>query len=312
MNLHRLRTAPPPWLARALEAFEAGFTYPLGPERTFRISHGDDYPRFFRAIGAAGCVVAEDGGRVLGCLAFAVRRLALPSGEDRPTAYLADLKIAPEARGGLMLRRLIRQIEDEVRAIGSAFGVVMGGSRVTPANYTGRAGVPAFSEVARIAVLRISAHPPPAHAPAPCQANEESLASVYRRLSLGRFACPGGNPLERSRSAPVDLVFPDACGRLEDTRQAKRLIADDGEELLSAHLSHFACANPRAGARLIETALTRAAARGFPALFAAVPEGDAPGLCERLAGREVVVAPASVFAAGLAGGAEWNINTAEI
>ena len=46
----------------ALARFEEQFTYPLGPGRTLRISHGDDYPRFFRAIGDAACFVAERSG----------------------------------------------------------------------------------------------------------------------------------------------------------------------------------------------------------------------------------------------------------
>ena len=66
MNLHHLSGPPTPELARALATFEEQFTYPLGPDRWFRISHGDDYPRFFRAIGEAACFVAERDGRVVG------------------------------------------------------------------------------------------------------------------------------------------------------------------------------------------------------------------------------------------------------
>src|SRR5262249_11759480 len=35
-----------------------------------------------------------------------------------------------------------------------------------------------------------------------------------------------------------------ACGLFEDTRRGKRLIADDGSQLISAHLSYFAFATP--------------------------------------------------------------------
>src|SRR5207248_147124 len=45
MTVYALRDRPPPALALALTAFEHQFTYPLGPGRTFRLSHGDDYPR---------------------------------------------------------------------------------------------------------------------------------------------------------------------------------------------------------------------------------------------------------------------------
>ena len=64
MIVHELHGPPAPELARALAEFEAGFTYPLGPGRTFHICHGDDYPCFFRAMGEAACFVAEQKGRV--------------------------------------------------------------------------------------------------------------------------------------------------------------------------------------------------------------------------------------------------------
>ena len=50
MTVRNLTQAPDPDLAWALEDFERQFTYPLGAGHHFRISHGADYPRFFRAI----------------------------------------------------------------------------------------------------------------------------------------------------------------------------------------------------------------------------------------------------------------------
>src|SRR6516162_3463154 len=100
MNVHRLSTSPPPELARALDRFERQFIYPLGPGRSFRISHGEDYPRFFRAMGEAACFVAEREGRVVGVIGAALRRLRLPTGTELPAAYLGDLKIDPASRGG--------------------------------------------------------------------------------------------------------------------------------------------------------------------------------------------------------------------
>jgi hypothetical protein len=102
-----------------------------------------------------------------------------------------------------------------------------------------------------------------------------------------------------------------ACGRLEDTFRAKRLIADDGSEMRSAHLSSFACQDTRAGIELLHVAQRRTASLGLPALFVAIAAPDAPAFCEALEGRGVVVAPATVFGAGLPAGL-WNINTAEI
>ena len=53
MIVQRIHSPPDPELADALSAFEQHFRYPLGRTRTFRISHGPDYPRFFRAMGKA-------------------------------------------------------------------------------------------------------------------------------------------------------------------------------------------------------------------------------------------------------------------
>jgi hypothetical protein len=113
---------------------------------------------------------------------------------------------------------------------------------------------------------------------------------------------------------PLWLMEPGgrACGRLEDTRRAKRLIADDGVEMRSAHLSCFAYENPGAGVELVGVALGHAARRGLPALFVSVASPEAGDFCRLLEGRGAVLAPATVYGAGLEPGPAWNINTAEI
>ncbi len=76
MKIHRLEAPAPGALAAALETFERQFVYPLGPGRSFRISHGRDYARFFRAIGlerGVSFVAEEDTGEVLGTLGVALR-----------------------------------------------------------------------------------------------------------------------------------------------------------------------------------------------------------------------------------------------
>jgi hypothetical protein len=316
MIVHQLRGPPPVELAEALTVFETQFTYPLGPGRSFRISHGDDYPRFFRAIGEAACFVAERQGRVLGTLGAAVRPLVLPDGSERGVVYLGDLKIAPSARGGRTLPRLARAAQDWVgNRADAAFAVVMDGTSATPERYTGRLGIAAFREVGKILVLRLLTATERADAderfpaaPAP------AVEACYRRLSLGRYAGRGGNPVERSEMGPIWLMHPDgsACGRLEDTRRAKRLIEDDGTEMRAAHLSAFAYANVQTGAELIREALRRAAALAFPALFVAVPALEAESMRRTLEGIDIVLAPATVFAAGLQPFSFWHLNTAEI
>ena len=112
---------------------------------------------------------------------------------------------------------------------------------------------------------------------------------------------------------PVWLMNPDgsACGMLEDTRRAKRLISDDGCEMLSAHFSYFAYRDVAAGSRLIGAAIDQALHLGFPAMFVSVAETDATELGAALSQFAVHPAPATVYGTGLEPGF-WNINTAEI
>ena len=111
MRLYQLPGPPSPALARALEEFESPFTYPLGPGKFFHITHGEDYTLFFRALGDSACFVAERQGRVVGALGTAVRQLWMPDGDERGVAYLGDLKIAPDARSGMVLLRLAQAAE---------------------------------------------------------------------------------------------------------------------------------------------------------------------------------------------------------
>jgi hypothetical protein len=314
MNVHPLAASTPPELALALGRFEEQFRYPLGPGRSFRIEHGEDYPRFFRAMGEGACFVAEAEGSILGVIGAALRRLALPGGDERPVLYLGDLKIAPPARASRALLRLAGAVRQWVGTRAeAAFAVVMDGTTATPIHYTGRVGLPQFFELGKVINLRL----PTSGAAAELEdwvTNEELGGDCYRRLCAGRYACPGGHPAERSETEPLWLMEPEgrACGRLEDTRRAKRLIADDGVEMLSAHLSCFAYQDPSAGIKLLRVALGHAARRGLPALFVAVAAPDAADFCRPLEGTAVVLAPATVYGTGLEAGPLWNINTAEI
>jgi hypothetical protein len=315
MTVHPLRASASPELARGLDRFEVQFRYPLGPGRFFRIVHGEDYPRFFRAMGEGACFVAEREGRVLGVIGAALRRLALPSGEERTVVYLGDLKIDPTARSGRTLPRLAGAVRQWVGARAeAAFSVVMDGTSVTPTRYTGRLGIPLFAELGKIMVLRLPTSGIQADLGEDWMTTEEGGSACYLRLSVGRYASPGGNPAERSEMEPLWLMEPNgqACGRLEDTRRAKRLIDDDGVEMRSAHLSCFAYQNLRAGVKLLRSALRHAAGRGLPALFVAVAAPEAENFSQPLEGMGVVLAPATIYGSGLEPGPIWNINTAEI
>lgn len=315
MKVYPLNGPPPTSLASALAEFESPFSYPLGPDRTFHISHGEDYSLFFRAQGNGMCFVAEHQNRILGVLGTAIRRIWMPNGRERLVGYLGDLKIAAEARGGLVLGRLARAADAWLRPkVDAAYGVGMDGTGLTPQAYTNRAGIPAFGEVGRLGVLRVSSDggAPPARADCFLTTSEAGL-SCYQQLSRGRYSCPVEQASARSQMAPVWLRHPEglACGLLEDTRRAKRLMISDGSELLSAHLSCFAYCSVAAGAELIGEALRRAIALDLPGLFLAVPADEAASLCASLAGCKILPAPATVYGSGLEKG-DWNINTSEI
>ncbi|HXJ59615.1 MAG TPA: N-acetyltransferase [Verrucomicrobiae bacterium] len=314
MKIHQVSGPPSSALALALAQFEMPFTYPLGPGKFFRISHGEDYSLFFRAQGNGCCFIAEREGQVVGTLGAAIRQLWMPNGTERIVAYVGDLKIAASARSGTVLVRLARAAEAWMRPkVEAGFGVVMGGTTMTPEAYTGRGGIPGFQDLGRVVIFRISGsagvEPESGH----FLTDREAGLACYRHLSLGRYACPTVEAERRSQITPVWLMNSDgsACGMLEDTRKAKRLITGEGSELLSAHLSCFACSAIAAGAELIGVALRRAVRSGFPALFVSVAEPDAQELRAALHDFEVLPAPAIVYGTGLAAGV-WNINTSEI
>lgn len=307
MIVRAVTAAPPQDLAAALARFEEQFTYPLGPGRSFRISHGDDYPRFFRAVGDAACFVAERDGEILGVLGLAVVPLRTPE-RMRTALYLGDLKVAPAARSGTVLHRLASASREWWSRADCAFAVVMDGTRVTPDAYTGRLGIPAFREVAKVAILRLSATADDPARVAAWRAGSAAGPAVFADLAAGHVRTDGGNPAERSEVPAAWLVAPDgsACGRLEDTRRAKRLITDTGVEMVSAHLACVGYRGPADLAELLRVARAAAGTAGFPAVFAAVPPDHAT-----LGGADAV-APATVFATGIEPGPLWAVNTAEV
>lgn len=320
MTVLRLEGPPDPELARQLTEFEAVFTYPLGPSSSFRISHGDDYARFFRSMGRAACFVARRNDIVLGVLACVLRTVHMPGGGASEIAYLADLKIAPEARGSRTLHRLAMAAHDWARPFTNrAFAVVMGGTSRTPDRYTGRAGIPRFQAACEIAVLRIPSDLPGNDASKYRVVDQPAGEAALARLGTACHRVSAGDPAGRSLRSPEWLCLDDgaAVGRLEDTRRAKRLFETGGEEILSAHLAAFAFADPASGAELLGAACRRIRAEGLPALFTAVAPADVAPLIGHLTGGPleasgIIVAPATVYASGPGTGAPWLVNTSEI
>lgn len=322
MRVLTLTTEPPPELAAALDRFERQFQYPLGPGRSFRVSHGARYLPFFRAMGEARILVATQEADVFGTLAIVTRRLTMLPGQDsttpeHPVHYLCDLKIAPGARGGAVLARLFEQAGEIVRNSGShaCYAVVMQGTGRLPVEYTGRLGVPRFREAGRIVVLRLT---PIASVHFDRESlrlgTERDLESISRPLSAPGVAVDGGAAELRSRMQPIPCTDAagTACGVIEDTLLGKRLLAGEADELISAHLTDFRWRTGEAGGRFLESAAFYARDLGYPALFVAVPENRLGDLRPYLMRVESVEAPAVVYGHQVPAGREWCINTAEI
>jgi hypothetical protein len=314
MKVRLLDAAPDAALALALAQFERRFTYPLGESTAFRISHGEDYSRFYRAMGESTVVIAERDGDVLGTLAGAVRPLRSPDGGSLKVLYVGDLKVIPGLEAGIVLVRLAAALMAwATPRVSAAFGVAMDGTRKTPPRYTGRLGIPAFTELGRIVVLRLVCEPGSERNRQRSCTEAEGLG-IFHALTRGDFAPMGACALERSTIDPqwMCLESGSACGMLEDTGKAKRLFEVGGSELRSAHLSYFAFGQPQDGARLLWHATRQAAVFEYPALFCAVPAQRAQSLIDALGSAACTLAPATVYGAGMANDRAWHLNTSEI
>ncbi len=313
MKLHRFTDEVPAATGRALAEFEREFSYPLGPSERFRISHGEDYLPFFRAIGEPVIVAMENAGKIMGGIVRVRRRLELRHGagaEELVAHYLCDLKVAAAARGTAVLARLIGETKRGIEAGDSraCYCVVMEGTGRLPTDYTGRLGVPRFEKVGGIGILRISPGGPFLKR---CRViSFKDFAAVRGRLARGGYTATGGESEYRSWMSPLPLVTPggDACGMLEDTRRGKRLFLESGGELVSAHLSGFAYETPEAGAELLAAAVVRT---GCP-FFVGLPLGQMEAMRPLLDGLNFTEAEASVFGHGLEPGHDWWVDTAEI
>lgn len=319
MTILELNSPPAPELGAALAEFEQSFLYPLGPDQKFRISHGQEYLPFFRAMGDVTLLVAEHAGRVLGTVVL-VRRIVHIRSEsgtrEEPAYYLCDLKLRSEWQRTPLLSRLSMAAMRHILSNGGqrCYGVVMDGTSRLPTDYTGRMGIPLLEPLAEIMIMRVT---PREVLPieetvqvAPVSAVEE----LYRSLHGHGVSASKGLSAERALMTPIGLVDSSggACGKLEDTRRGKRLFLQTGEELLSAHLSNWAWTDARLGAKVLLQALSIGIQHGFKAIFAALPRKSYSQVLPYLQQAQIQEAPATIFGAGFAPHHDWWIDTAEI
>ena len=118
--------------------------------------------------------------------------------------YLGDMKIDQTVRGGRTLLRLVEAMRQWVGTRAeAAFAVVMDGTSATPARYTGRLGIPLFSELGKIIVLHLPTSVIQDHPDIGWTTTAERGSVCYARLTAGKYACPDGNTAARSEMEPV-------------------------------------------------------------------------------------------------------------
>jgi Acetyltransferase (GNAT) domain len=302
MKIRCLSGPPDPKTAAALADFEKEFTYPLGPDRSFSISHGADYSLFFRSMGGAKIYLAEISGEIVGALATVQRHAVLADGSTLPAIYLCDAKVALAHRSRTVLGRLIIKAREEVIAAGyhAAYSVVMSGS-LPSAAYTGRLGVPSFQPIGKLVVLRFE-----------IPSDFRIIANSTPSECENPLRFQPGNAALTSEISPCIITVAGAQGLLVDTRRGKRLWQSDGHEIISAHLTGMIFESAQALADLIKAAGKQAVALGFPGLFLALAADD-PALAMILESVAIkpTVAHATVYGTGLPVG-RWTVETSEI
>ena len=214
------------------------------------------------------------------------------------------------------MSRLFLEAKRQILASTShaCYSVVMAGTGKLPTDYTGRVGVPVFENLAEITILRLAAGGPARKSMNCRMVDALEMQSASERMGLAGYRCGTVKPQCRSRMEPVHFIAGDgdACATLEDTRLAKRLFLDSGEEMVSAHLSSFQYRSAEAAGSLLKNAMEIARLSGCPAVFCAVPTDRILDLRHCLSGLEVIEAPATVYGIGLQRGMEWWMDTAEI
>ena len=145
-------------LASSLDAFEHEFSYPLGNAGTLQNQPWRGLHPVLPRNGRGAmlcCGKRWPGHRLTCCGAF--RKICYPDLSERTVGYIGDLKIAETARSGRALFRLAGEAMawNRQRAV-QYFGTVMDGTTATPDSYSGRAGLPRFQALAKVAVLGIS------------------------------------------------------------------------------------------------------------------------------------------------------------
>jgi hypothetical protein len=189
----------------------------------------------------------------------------------------------------------------------------MAGTSSEPAVYTGRLGIPDFTAVGEIAVLRFLT----AASRAPSKvidAPSDQFAATEERLRATGVQPAAGDSTLRSLIAVERFchVNETACGLLEDTRRGKRLIQASGEEIVSSHQARLSWSDLTAAGDVLKHALNRSFELGFPAMFCSMPLAAWAQLRPVLQGLEYQQTSATVYGYHVPDDLNWWIDTSEI
>jgi len=305
-------------LQSALQDFEAEFTYPLGENKKFRISHGEKYTAFYQSMGETICLVAIEDNKVFGTFSCALRHyITSKTNEKKRIAYLGDLKVTQQKTNTSTYQLIAHQMIEEVQTYTTeAICVVMKGNTKTPKDYTGRLSIPKFNPLYDITILRIdtriSNHPKLTQKPCPHIDSNEFLR-FYGLFCQHDYFLPEAFD-KRSKMTPQYFTTADhkACGILEDTQKAKILYDEQGKEIRSAHLSYFEYENPISAANLLQSAVNISYHNNYPALFVCLPMGKSREITSLLKSLDYEQYGATVYGNDAASKIQLNINTSEI
>ena len=132
---------------------------PMRGDITMCVDRAPDFFALVRLEGERWRVgIAEDAGRVIGCVA-ASERHAYVNGAATRTAYVGDLKVHPAHRGGFAADALAEFAREACRGHGGddmlTLATVLGGNRTVERRTDGRRGLPTLTRFATLDVHAI-------------------------------------------------------------------------------------------------------------------------------------------------------------
>ena len=298
-------------LSKKISLFEHHFTYPYGKNKRFRIDHGSDYSAFYRAIGSAQTYYLENDDQIIGSIGTAIKEITF-SGKKFCLSYIGDLKIIPQYHNSKAIIYLMKSLQQFLQENADmAYCIVMDGTETTPACYTGRSGIIKLNPVTIRYILRIYTDFS-SHLISAKKISETEGHKLLSKFVGDMYLNYRANYHLRSEMTPCWISSNDsAVGMLEDTKKAKRLYLENGEEIISSHLSYFTYSDEAAGINVIMYALQESKKNGYSAMFIALDENQYKHLMPNLSDLKSEVTTATIYCTGVLP-SNFLINTSEI